>query len=58
LQAPPVPFEDKLHAVAYINSNCEALSGRSEIMRALIRLGDKAKVRVCGALAICGGAPW
>jgi hypothetical protein len=45
LQPPKaVPFEEKLHAVAYINSNCGAQSGRSDIMRALIKLGDKLKV--------------
>jgi hypothetical protein len=41
---PLVPFEDKLHAVAYINTNCGAESGRSDILRALMALGDKAKV--------------
>jgi hypothetical protein len=44
---PQVPFEEKLHAIAYINSNCEAESGRSDLMRALMKLGDNAKVRVC-----------
>jgi hypothetical protein len=41
-----VPFEEKLHAIAYINSNCGAPSGRADIMRALIRLRDKLKVRL------------
>lgn len=41
---PQVPFEDKLHAIAYINSNCEAESGRSDLLRALMKLGDNAKV--------------
>ena len=45
-QIPPIPFEEKLHAIAYINSNCGAQSGRSAIMRQLIALGDKAKVRM------------
>jgi hypothetical protein len=42
---PQVPFEEKLHAIAYVNSNCMAESGRSDLMRALIKLGHKAKVR-------------
>lgn len=41
-----MPWEEKLHAVAYINSNCEAQSGRAEIMRQLMALGAKAKVGV------------
>jgi hypothetical protein len=45
-----VPFEEKLHAIAYVNSNCGAQSGRSEIMRKLIALGKDAKVRA-GVLA-------
>jgi hypothetical protein len=45
LQEPPVPFEEKLHAIAYVNSNCGAQSGRSEIMRKLIALGKNAKVQ-------------
>jgi hypothetical protein len=44
LQNKAVPFDDKLHAIAYINTNCHAQSGRSDIMRALMRLGDKLKV--------------
>jgi hypothetical protein len=44
-EIPPVPFEKKLHAIAYINSNCGAESGRSDVMRALLVLGEKAKVR-------------
>jgi hypothetical protein len=43
-QTPLVPFEEKLHAIAYVNSNCGAQSGRSDILRALIKLGDKLKV--------------
>lgn len=46
MQKPLVPFEEKLHAIAYVNSNCGAQSGRSEIMRKLIAMGDKAKVCV------------
>lgn len=49
---PHVPFEEKLHAIAYVNSNCGAQSGRSDIMRALMALGDKGKVR--GAIG-CDG---
>lgn len=41
---PQVPFEEKLHAIAYINSNCMAESGRSDLMRALMALGEAAKV--------------
>ena len=44
MQLQPLPFEEKMHAIAYINSNCGAQSGRSEIMRNLIALQDKAKV--------------
>lgn len=50
MQKPLVPFEEKLHAIAYVNSNCGAQSGRSEIMRKLIAMGDKAKVCAC----VCG----
>jgi hypothetical protein len=37
----PVPFSDKLHALAYINSNCKPLSGRGSIMRRLMKLGAR-----------------
>lgn len=57
MQTPLVPFEDKLHAIAYINSNCGAQSGRSDIMRALIRLGDKAKVGLRGIQCVHATAP-
>jgi hypothetical protein len=43
-QVQPTPFGEKLHAIAYVNSNCGAQSGRAEIMRKLMALGDKAKV--------------
>jgi hypothetical protein len=46
VQVPPIPFEEKLHAIAYINSNCGAPSGRSDIMRKLMALGANAKVRL------------
>ncbi|EFJ51821.1 hypothetical protein VOLCADRAFT_103312 [Volvox carteri f. nagariensis] len=35
---PPLPFEEKKTALVYVNSNCGAKSGRSEIMRAVIGL--------------------
>ncbi|PNH04227.1 putative fucosyltransferase-like protein, partial [Tetrabaena socialis] len=35
---PPVPFDQKKTALAYINSNCGAKSGRSDIMRKVIAL--------------------
>jgi hypothetical protein len=44
LLQPNVPFEEKLHAIGYINRNCNAESGRTDIMRALMKLGDKLKV--------------
>lgn len=50
---PLVPFEDKLHAIAYINTNCGAESGRSDILRALMALGHTAKV--CHRLAFGEG---
>lgn len=49
---PQVPFEDKLHAIAYINSNCEAESGRSDLLRALMKLGDNAKVCVISRVTL------
>lgn len=39
-----MPFEKKRHAIVYINSNCGAQSGRSEIMKELVALGNRAKV--------------
>jgi hypothetical protein len=43
----PVPFEEKLDAVAYVNSNCETLSPRAEIMRGLMRLvSNSTRVKV------------
>lgn len=35
---PPVPFSEKLNAVAYLNSNCHTPSGRAEAMEALIQM--------------------
>jgi hypothetical protein len=55
VQAPPTPFEEKLHAIAYINSNCGAQSGRSDIMRKLIALGDNAKVGHVSHVPTCHG---
>ncbi|KAF6258523.1 hypothetical protein COO60DRAFT_1691955 [Scenedesmus sp. NREL 46B-D3] len=37
---PLVAFEEKEHAIAYINSNCDAMSGRSKIMKDLIALSN------------------
>jgi hypothetical protein len=37
---PVVPFEEKEHAIVYINSNCGAVSGRSQIMKQLILLNN------------------
>ncbi|GLI70403.1 hypothetical protein VaNZ11_015123 [Volvox africanus] len=39
---PPVPFEKKKSALVYVNSNCGAKSGRSEIMREVMGLNNKA----------------
>lgn len=36
--APPVPWEEKEHALVYINSNCGAMSGRATIMKELMAL--------------------
>jgi hypothetical protein len=44
LKTKPVPFEEKLHAIAYVNRNCADRAGRASIMRALINLKEKAKV--------------
>jgi hypothetical protein len=44
-QAPPVPFEEKLQALAYLNRNCEASSGRQAILRRMMELGSSAQVR-------------
>jgi alpha-1,3-fucosyltransferase 10 len=49
LQMPLVPFEEKEHAIAYVNSNCGAVSGRSKIMRDLLALtGSKVPVHSYG----------
>ncbi|WIA21264.1 hypothetical protein OEZ85_000499 [Tetradesmus obliquus] len=46
---PLVPFEEKQHAIAYVNSNCGAVSGRSSIMKALMALnGSKVPVHSLG----------
>jgi hypothetical protein len=50
---PQVPFEEKMHAIAYINSNCMAESGRSDLLRALMDLGDSAKVRPTVLVILC-----
>jgi hypothetical protein len=42
----PVPFEDKEHALFYLNSNCGTRSPRAAVMRSMLALGDKAKVQV------------
>lgn len=48
LQTKPVPFEDKQHAVVYINSNCGTSSGRAEIMRHLMALNSSVPVHSLG----------
>lgn len=37
---PPVPFDKKVDAVAYMNSNCGTSSGRAEALRMLIELNQ------------------
>lgn len=45
---PVTPFEQKVHGLAYINSNCGAQSGRSDIMRALMKLNGSVPVHSMG----------
>lgn len=45
----PLPWEQKEHALVYINSNCGARSGRAQIMRDLMALrGGKVAVHSMG----------
>eukprot|EP00879_Flechtneria_rotunda_P008736 GHRR01009150.1.p1 GENE.GHRR01009150.1~~GHRR01009150.1.p1 ORF type:complete len:719 (+),score=143.14 GHRR01009150.1:255-2411(+) len=54
---PPVPFEQKNHALAYINSNCDAQSGRAEIVRQLMHL-QGAQVPVHSMGRCDANTPW
>ncbi len=38
LKQNPVPFESQVHAIAYVNSNCNPRSGRADIMKQLMQL--------------------
>jgi alpha-1,3-fucosyltransferase 10 len=49
LQTPALPFEDKLDAVVYINSNCGAKSGRQQIVDSYIKLNASIPVHAYGA---------
>lgn len=58
VQTPLLPFEEKDHAIAYVNSNCAAVSKRSDIMRALMHMGSKAKVPVHSYGSCDNNKPW
>lgn len=40
LFTPAKPYGEKKNGIAYVNSNCGALSGRTEIMRSIMNLND------------------
>jgi hypothetical protein len=55
---PTVPFKAKHHAIAYINSNCGAQSGRSTIMKQMMALKDAAKMPVHSFGSCDRNMPW
>lgn len=52
---PPLPFDEKKDAVAFLNSNCEAPSGRTQIVNEL-RKQPMIRVDALGRCLSAGGA--
>lgn len=43
---PGLPYEQKEHAVAYLNSNCGTMSPRTQLMKDWLALGAAGKAKV------------